>query len=79
MSGPVERVRAAHERATDLRAQADAAAHERDALIAQTLDRKAASGPELAASLGLSTQRLYDMANRARRRASLSGAPRKRG
>lgn len=67
-----------HEAAARLREQADAAAHARDAAVAAVLDAGGASGIELAASMGLSTQRVYDMANRARRRYA-EGAPRERG
>lgn len=69
MNEAVERIKGVHERATSLRAEADAASRERNTAVADALDAGEVRGPELARALGLSTQRLYDMANRARRGA----------
>lgn len=72
-------VLALHERAARLRAEADEVSRDRDALVAATLDAGEVTGIELARDTGLSTQRIYDMANAHRRRYSSNHAPRKRG
>lgn len=66
MSG-LERLREMHEAAIRLRRAADAAALERDRAVAEVLTSGGARGREVAEAMGLSTQRVYDMANRARR------------
>lgn len=63
-----ERVAALHKKALRLRAQADEAAQERDEAVHEELTEGRTTGPTLAAALDVSTARVYQMANRTRRR-----------
>ncbi|MER6985993.1 hypothetical protein AB0M33_02560 [Micrococcus luteus] len=78
MSG-LERLKEMHEAAIRLRRAADAAALERDRAVAEVLTSGEARGRDVAEVLGLSTQRVYDMANKARRIYAQQDSPRQRG
>lgn len=64
----LDRLREKHEKAARLRREADEAAQDRDRDVAEVLTSGEARGREVAEVMGLSTQRVYDMANRSRRR-----------
>ena len=61
------RLREKHAAALRLRCEADAAAQERNRAVLEVLTSGEALGREVAEALGLSTQRVYDMASKARR------------
>ena len=66
----LDRLREKHEKALRLHRAADAAAQERNRAVLEVLTSGVAQGREVAKELGLSTQRVYDMASKARRAGS---------
>ena len=66
MSG-LDRLRERHEKALRLHREADAAAQERNRDVLEALTSGEVHGRDVAEALGLSPQRVYDMASKARR------------
>ena len=63
----LDRLREKHEKALRMHREADGAAQERNRAVLEVLTSGEAQGRDVAEALGLSTQRVYDMASKARR------------
>lgn len=66
----LDRLREKHKESLRLHREAEVAAQERNRAVAEVLTSGEAQVREVSEALGLSTQRVYDMASKARRAGS---------